>query len=129
MSKEQSVRQYLDSPNPDECHNFYDWFCKDSSLANKRIALDKKVRRLVGSTKLNMDTMYVWFKNNCPMNGSLYDDIRFSDLATGTVIYTVVPRSGHKVNDGRAEVWGKENNFDGPLVVGTWKDILKFFNV
>lgn len=124
--KEQTVRQYLDAPAQADCHNFYDWFCKDASLANKQIALDKKVRKLVASTKLNMDTMYVWYKNNCPMKGPLYDDIRFSDLATGDVKYTITPKSGH---NGKAEVWGYENEFKEPLVQGTWEDVLTFFGI
>ncbi len=129
MSNQQTVRQYLDAPYEDNCNNFYDWFCKDSDLPNKQIALDKKVRRLMASTKLNMDTMYVWYKNNCPMSGSNYDDIRFSDHATGDVIFTIVPASGHKSTKGRAEVWGKVNDFEEPLVQGTWKDVLTFFGV
>jgi len=47
-------------------------------------------------------------------------------METGNVIYTIVPRSGHT---GKAEVWGRENNFDGPLVQGKWKDVKTFFGV
>lgn len=108
---------------------WYDWFCKDESLRGKTYSLAPKVKRLAKSSKINQDTMYVWFKNNCPMVGSLYDDFRFADLETGDVIYTIVPKSGHTVHDNRAEVWGKENGFDEALVIGTWKDVLAFFNV
>lgn len=108
---------------------WYDWFCRDQSLCGKTKALAPKVKRLAQSDKINQDTMYVWFKNNCPMSGKLYDDFRFADLETGDVIYTIVPSSGHSSNQGQAEVWGRENDFDSPLVAGTWKDVLKFFGV
>jgi hypothetical protein len=105
---------------------WYDWFCKDTSLAAKTRSLGKKVLQLMKSEKVDPEANYVFFKNNCPMNGPLYDDFRICSLETGDVIYTVVPRSGHT---GMAEVWGRDNNFDGPLVTGTWKDVKTFFGV
>lgn len=128
MSKDVSVRDYLmGKAEIDECHNFFDWFCGDKALAAKQRKLDKLVRELALSPKIDLDKMYVWYKNNCPCVGSLYDDIRFADMKTCEVIYTIVPSCGHEIAKGRAEVWGKENDFCGPLVVGTWDDVLKFF--
>lgn len=129
MNKNISIREYLSDPSAVSCNNFYDWFCKDASLPKKQEKLDKKVRKLVASTKIDVDTMYVWYKNNCPGFGNLYDDIRFSDLQTGKVIFTIVPRSGHKSDENRAEVWGRENNFQEPLAHGTWKEVRTFFGV
>lgn len=108
---------------------WYDWFCKDESLRGKTYSLAPKVKRLAKSSKINQDKMYVWFKNNCPMVGNLYDDFRFADIETGGTIYNIVPKSGNTIFDNRAEIWGKENDFKGPLVIGTWKDVLAFFNV
>ena len=65
---------------------WYDWFCKDSSLKNKTVKLTKKLKQIVNSEKINQDTMYVFFKNNCPMVGSLYDDFRICNLESGEVI-------------------------------------------
>lgn len=113
----------------DDHELFWDWFCKDSSLANKQKVLLGKVRKLAKSPKINVETMSVFFKNNCPMSGKLYDDIRFTDIKTGDVIYTVVPASGFNSKYGQAEVWGQENDFEKPLVEGTWKDVLTYFGV
>jgi hypothetical protein len=105
---------------------WYDWFCRDTSLAAKTQNLGKKVLRVMKSSKIDAEKNYVFFKNNCPMVGSLYDDFRICDVKTGNVIYTVVPRCTHS---GKAEVWGRENNFKEPLVSGSWKDVKAFFGV
>ena len=107
---------------------WYDWFCKDTSLAGKTQSLGKKVLGIMNSPKIDPDKQYVFFKNNCPMVGSLYDDFRICDIETGDVVYTVTPRSGHIVMNGLGEVWGAENNFKKALFQGTWKEIKAWFN-
>lgn len=108
---------------------WYDWFCRDTSLAAKTQKLGKKVLQLMKSSKIDIEKNYVFFKNNCPMNGSLYDDFRICDMETGNVIYTITPSCGHNSNKGTAEVWGPENSFFEPLVSGSWKDVKTFFEV
>lgn len=106
---------------------WYDWFCSEKALANKTKVLYNKVIKIMYSKKINPKTQYVFFKNNCPMSGSLYDDFRICDMTTGNVIYTVVPKSGHKSDNGKGEIWGKENNFEKALFIGKWKEIVKWF--
>ena len=74
--------------------------------------------------KFNPETTYVFFKNNCPCCGSLYDDFRICDIETGDVIWTVIPSSGF---DGKAKLWGRENDFEMPIIDGSWKDIVEYF--
>ena len=105
---------------------WYDWFCRDSSLVTKTKNLGKKVKQISTSAKIDLENNYVFFKNNCPMCGPLYDDFRICSMETGNVIYTVTPKSGRT---GKAEVWGKENDFSVPLVSGTWHDVKKFFDI
>lgn len=107
---------------------WYDWFCKRTSLKNKTYKLAPKVKRIaeiLGDDFMN--THYVFFKNNCPMYGSLYDDFRFCDWKSGDVIFTITPSSGHDIDKGTATVWGKSNDFKEPLVSGTWKDVVNYF--
>lgn len=108
---------------------WYDWFCKDESLVRKLRLLAPKVKKIAKSPKIDPTKTYVWFKNNCPMVGNLYDDFRIADITTNETIYTIVPSSGHTRIKGRAEVWGAANNWSSPLVKGTWKDVTNYFGV
>ena len=105
------------------CFNFFDWFCKESSLENKAKQLFPRVKTFAEKMGVNLDTTYCIFKNNCPMGGQLYDDFRICDRETGHVIWAVVPKCGHS---GQAEVWGTINSFQGAHLQGpTLTDIYK----
>jgi hypothetical protein len=73
--------------------------------------------------------MYVCFQNCCPGEGRLYDEFRICGIKEGETIYVIVPRSGHRYAKGRAELWGKENEFNGPIVSGIWKTIKTYFGI
>jgi len=52
----------------DAYYNFYDWFCRDSSLRNKSWKLMKQVKTfLKHNPQIDLLEHYVFFKNNCPM--------------------------------------------------------------
>ena len=107
------------------CFNFFDWFCKESSLENKAKQLFPRVKTFAEKMGVNLDTTYCIFKNNCPMGGQLYDDFRICDRETGFVIWTIVPKCGHS---GQAEVWGTINSFQGahlqgPTLTAIYKDL------
>jgi hypothetical protein len=109
---------------------WYDWFCKDSSLKNKGKYLLKKLKAISKSSKFDNDKCYVFFKNNCPGFGNLYDDFRICDIETGEVIFCVVPNNGNKGSDtyGEAEVWAEDANGEwGCQCHGSWTDIKKWF--
>lgn len=107
---------------------FYDWFCKDSSLPCKAAALVSKVTRVWKSPRFDWNKVYVFFKNCCPLDGSLYDQFKLCDIETGDVLFCVTPRGGHRVDQGKASVYGRHNGFQEPLVEGTWKDVVEWFN-
>ena len=115
--------------NIDNMGLWYDWFCKTSALRNRGITLLRKLKSIKNSKKFDKEKTYVWFKNNLfyyglSCHGLLYDDFRIADKETDDVIYTIIPKN---VEYEEAEVWGRENNFESPIVKGTWNDVKAFF--
>ena len=76
--------EWVDDNN--RCFYFYDWFCRNTSLERKAKSLIPKVKKFIDKMKIDLDKTYVFFKNNCPGNGSLYDDFRICDRESGDVI-------------------------------------------
>jgi hypothetical protein len=119
--------KYLDSEGDDnDCYNFYDWFCKETSLKGKADKLFPQVKRFVERNPgIDLDKTYCFFKNSCPMNGRLYDQFKICDAESHDVIFCVTPKSGHFMDKGKSELYGKINDFKEPLATGkSFKDLL-----
>ena len=128
-----SIQEVVNSELTDKeiLNLWYDYFCKPTSLVNKGRALIRKLKKiyklneLSGRKYFDPNKTYVFFKNNCPFYGSLYDDFRSCYLETRDVIFTIqVNRYDQKHS---AELWGQPNNFEGAILEGSIKDVYNYF--
>ena len=106
---------------------WYDWFCRDTSLANKTKKMGRIIKQVKDGGKVNLDTMYVWFKNNCPLNGPLYDDFRFADIETGDVQFTI--QIDCCWNNSKYAVYARKAGWDKPAFeTNSSKELVKWLN-
>ncbi|MBU1019587.1 MAG: hypothetical protein KJ847_00115 [Firmicutes bacterium] len=92
---------------------WYDWFCKDNSLANKTKRMGNIIKQFKDGGKIKLDQHYVWFKNNCPLNGPLYDDFRIAYIDTNKTKFVVQISSTKE--ESRYKVFGEMNYFKKAL--------------
>lgn len=115
----------------DRCQLFYDWFCKDASLPGKSKRLMASVRAIVktGTKMFDPDKTYVFFKNNCPCEGGLYDDLRICDIESGDVLFNVCPSDPWCGNRPRVAFDSDDgkDRWSDPLVFDSMKDLKAWF--
>lgn len=101
---------------------WFDWFCNDEDLAEKTDEYGRLILDIKDGGKIDLDRFNVWFKNNCPCVGPLYDDIRFSDGGENQFVIAI--------NDEREEhayvVYTCRNDFKSSIY-GT-DDVLELIN-
>ena len=103
-----SINEFLKNPieNSDDCSNFYDWFCGEQTLEKRMLSFVPKLKFLVKEGIIDGDKTYVWFKNNCPMSGHTYDDMRISSLnENNDFLGGFCPRTGHYGVEKKCTVW------------------------
>ncbi len=99
------------------CQFFYDWFCKDSALKGRRLRLEPTIQWLVDQGLVNADTCYYWLKNNCPMIGCTYDDIRISTVDGSDFLGGFCKAPGH------VAVWFIDEKGADIRDFDTWSDL------
>lgn len=113
-----------------QCQVWYDWFCKDSSLLAKTMKLGKRVAQIAATHKFDANKCCMYFKNNCPAVGPLYDQFSIFEIETDRLLYVVqfLNRGSHGCEKAHCELYGIDNNFAEPIVNGSWREVKKFFN-
>ncbi len=108
---------------------WYDWFCKDSSLKNKTQFLGKKLISLIPTNLFDIEKTYVFFKNNCPMEGNLYDSFSICNIENGDVLFWIIPSNGHYGFHHRKPIVCDNINYPSQeLRFSDWWGVKKYFH-
>lgn len=106
---------------------WYDWFCKDTSLANKTKKMGNIINQIKVGGKVDLENSYVWFKNNCPLNGPLYDDFRIADIENNNNLFVV--QIDCAWNDSKYTVYERLDGFEKPVFKSdSSRELVKWFN-
>ena len=106
---------------------WYDWFCKDTSLANKTKTMGQVIKQLKPNGKVDLDKSFIWFKNNCPLNHPLYDDFRIAKIENGETEYIVQTNSPWETK--KYTVYGVIDFFNQPVFeTDSRRELVKWFN-
>jgi hypothetical protein len=71
--------------------------------------MDNLIKQIKPGGKVDLESSYVWFKNNCPFNGPLYDDFRIANIDSDTTSFVI--QIEHQQNESRYAIFAKLNNF------------------
>jgi hypothetical protein len=106
---------------------WYDWFCQDSSLANKTKRMGQIIKQFKAGGKVDLETSYVWFKNNCPLNGPLYDDFRIADIESDVTLMVIQLNCPH--SDKTYSVSERLNHFEKPIFeTDSSRELIRWIN-
>ena len=106
---------------------WYDWFCQDESLAGRLMQIAPAVMGI--TDPFILDNFYVWFKNNCPLNGPLYDDVRFEPLSgeRGGNYFLVIKDSPHEKS--KWTLYTERYGFQEPeFQCGNVREMIRYLN-
>jgi hypothetical protein len=109
---------------------WYDWFCKGTSLYNRLKKMVPTVKVVATSFKVDAEKVYVFFKNNSPMNAPTYDSFSVCDINTGKVLFWVgFDVKYNKKDISFCEVHTEVVGYEGltKVVEGTRFDVKRFF--
>jgi hypothetical protein len=85
------------------------------------------IKQIKPGGKVDLETSYVWFKNNCPLNGSLYDDFRIADIETNNNL--IVIQIDCVWNESKYTVYERLDGFDKPVFkTNSSRELVKWLN-
>ena len=106
---------------------FWDWFCSEKALKIKSKLLMTKAEKVMSKLGLDPEKHKVAFKNNCPMNGKLYDSFSIESLEEDKVVIWCAPSLGYKSQGGLAQLVDmRTEGKDGEgitITANSWKEL------
>jgi hypothetical protein len=106
---------------------WFDWFCRDISLANKTKKMGNIIKQIKPGGKVDLESSYVWFKNNCPLSGPLYDDFRIADIETNNNL--IVVQIDCFRNDTKYTAYERLDGFEKPVFQSnSSRELVKWLN-
>ena len=115
-----NTEEYIDNGS----YFFYDWFCSEKALKIKSKLLMTKAEKVMSKLGLDPETHYVFLKNNCPMNGKLYDSFSICKYdENGDVVIWCAPSNGHTSAYGRAELTDFRTGEGLVTTANSWKEL------
>ena len=117
-----NTEEYIDNGN----YFFYDWFCQEKALKIKSKLLMTKAEKVMTKLGLDPETHYVFFKNNCPAVGKLYDSFSICKMDGGDVVIWCAPSLGYDSKAGMAELVDmriRKDGEEGTITCNSWKEL------
>ena len=111
----------------DNSYFFWDWFCSPKALKIKSKLLMTKADKVMSKLGLDPEKYYVTFKNNCPVNGRLYDSFQICTYdEKGDVVIWCAPSLGYKSQEGKAQLVDmrvRREGEEGTITTWSWKEL------
>lgn len=121
------ITNLLANPTPERIKSSWRPYCFFDYSDDEKVSVGQQMlenlKDLIGSSKFDPEKCCVSFTNSYILPDTIYESFAIESCETGETFFIVVPQQ--KGYNG--EIWGIENYYHKPLVIGSWEDIKNWF--